>query len=213
MKVSEVPNIAHRPSWPQSASVDARQAEPGSAAAPSAAAPSTCASCQECGAPAGVHVLSGYEKGIPVIRRMCLACSEREGERVLSPARGGSRFRPSVVIATTGVALGLIAVLADDVPWSVHAGFGWRQWGGAGLAAVFVFLGALVGADFLLLAGVFLFVGSVGADWLGLSRVSGFGWKQQLLLVAGATVVGIALCGRLAGVTRWKRNPKPGLSK
>lgn len=109
--------------------------------------------------------------------------------------------------------MGLIALLADDFTWSVHAGFGWWQWGGAVLAGVFVFLGALVGADFLLLGGVFLLVGAVGADWLGLTRVPGFGWKQQMLLMAGAAVVGVGVCGRLAGVMRWIRDPKPGLSK
>lgn len=178
-----------------------------------AALPASVPSCHNCGAPASVHVLSRYERGNPVIRRLCLGCSEQEGERILARALASARFRPSVVVATIGVALGLIAVLADDFTWSVHAGFGWRQWGGAALASVFVFLGALVGVDFLLLAGVFLFAGCVSADWLGLSRVPGFGWKQQLLLMAGAAVVGAALCGRLTGLLRWLRNSGPGSSK
>ncbi len=212
MRVSEVPNVARRPSR-QLTSINTQTPQRAANLDAAAALPVSVPSCHNCGAPASVHVLSRYERGNPVIRRLCLGCSEQEGERILARALASARFRPSVVVATIGVALGLMAVLADDFTWSVHAGFGWRQWGGAALASVFVFLGALVGVDFLLLAGVFLFAGCVSADWLGLSRVPGFGWKQQLLLMAGAAVVGAALCGRLTGLLRWLRNSGPGSSK
>jgi len=156
------------------------------------------ASCEVCGQAARVHVLEGYVGGQPRTRRFCLPCADEAPLR----APGGDLARPrpglAVMLVLAGVTCAVLGLFGDFLIPQGHAGFGWRQTTGTVLGALVVFVGVLLRADVVALAGTYLLTAALLADWFGLTHGAGIGWKQQSLLGVGIGCVALALLGRYA---------------
>ena len=168
---------------------------------PAVAGPGTQgARCERCGQAARVHILEGYAQGQPIQRRFCLQCAPGFSPALPSLHVNRARLRITFLVGVIGVVLGTVGVFGDAFVPEGHAGFGWYQRAGVLLGALFVFVGILLRADLIALGGLLLFGGSLCADWVGLTRAPGIGWKQQALLGVSAACVVIALLGRCAAV-------------
>lgn len=154
------------------------------------------AACEVCGEVARVLVLEGYANGQPVLRRFCLKCAAEA-----APADAGvfgerTRVRLHVLVALVGLALCVVGLFGDFLIPPPHAGFGWHQQLGVFAGALLLVVGLLLRTEVIALGGAFLLAASLGADWFGLTRGPGIGWKQQVM-----TAVGV-LCLLAAGITR-----------
>ena len=154
--------------------------------------------CDVCGEAARVHVLEGYFRGEPVIRRLCFRCASRFPPSVLGGARDRPRIGIAALIGLAGVVFGMVGVFADALIPEGHAGFGWYQRTGVALAVVIALVGMLMRADVVMLGGLFLFVAALCADWIGGARTPGIGSKQEALLAIGTACVACALIARFA---------------
>lgn len=143
--------------------------------------------CQRCGAPARVQVLAGYAGGAPVLHRACLACADAALAAGPQARSARPRLRGTVLLA--GAVLLFVGLLGDWLVPDGRAGFGWHQRTGLLLGVVVSLLGLLVRVNFLTLLGAYLAGAALLADWTGLTRGPGIGWKQQLLLAAGGAVL------------------------
>jgi hypothetical protein len=154
------------------------------------------AACEVCGEVARVLVLEGYANGQPVLRRFCLKCAAEA-----APADAGvfgerTRVRLHVLVALAGLALCAVGLFGDFLIPAAHAGFGWHQQLGVFAGALLLVVGLLLRTEVIALGGAFLLAASLGADWFGLTRGPGIGWKQQVMLAVGV------LCLLAAGITR-----------
>lgn len=146
-----------------------------------------------------MHVLEGYVRGEPVVRRLCFQCASRFPPAVLEGPREKPRIRIAGLIGLAGVVFGAVGVFADAFIPEGQVGFGWYQRTGVALAVVIVLVGTLMRADIVALGGLFLFGAALCADWLGVARTPGIGSKQQALLAISAACVVLALVARFAG--------------
>ena len=153
--------------------------------------------CEVCGRPARVHILENYGHGQPIIRRFCLHCALENPRPVPVPEQAAPRTRITALIALVGVAIGVLGVLGDTLTLESHAGFGWFQRLGVFVGALIVFVATLLRADLIALGGIFIVMGSLCADWFGLARAPGIGWKQQALLACSGACLMLALLGRI----------------
>jgi hypothetical protein len=145
-----------------------------------------------------VHILEGYAQGQPIQRRFCLECAPGFSPALSRLHVNRARLRITFLVGVIGVVLGTVGVFGDAFVPEGHAGFGWYQRAGVLLGAVLVFVGILLRADLIALGGLLLFGGALCADWVGLTRAPGVGWKQQTLLGVSAACVVIAVLGRYA---------------
>ncbi len=153
--------------------------------------------CQECGALARVHVLETYRAGCALYEHFCVRCA-RSVPRPAPLAPQAARPSLPALIALTGVATAWLAVLADWIPgWSEHPGRGMYKAAAAVLSMLLVLTGAVLAADLLVIVGVLALDGTMAADWVGLARAPGLGWKQQWLLVVSLALVAVALAAHL----------------
>lgn len=162
--------------------------------------------CVQCGCAASVHVLEGYDRGRPVVRRFCLDCADDAAP--WSGPQPSAELRPGLpaLLALGGLVLVVVGLFGDFLVPQRHAGFGLYQQTGVVLAMLLVFIGALLRVGPLALAGVFLLAASVAADWFGLISGAGIGWKQQALTTVGAVLA----LGGLGVWLRGRRRLRPG---
>ena len=165
--------------------------------------------CEICGQPARVHILEAYADGKPVSRRFCLPCAASNPAPLALSRPRTARLRMSSLLALAAIVMGVVATFGDSLAPEAHAGFGWHQRGGVALGAIFLLVGTLMRADVIALGGAFLFGASLCADWLGITRAPGIGWKQQLLLGISAVCMLAALLGRV--VDRLQKSHRPSL--
>ncbi len=162
--------------------------------------------CRRCGQPARVHVLEGYQGGRPLRHCYCMPCAG-----VRSSPQTAARPRPlrlGLVLALAGLASAVVGLLGDLLIPEARVGFGWYQRSGVLIGALILFVGLLVRAEVVAVGGALLLGAAAGADWFGLTRGPGMGWKQQALLAAGAGCAGLALAARWAvvyGQRLWRR--------
>ena len=167
--------------------------------APSAAASDSIAMprCSACANPARVSVLKGYDEGAPVRVEYCSACADAlyspHRERV---ARGKSKLNLSTIILIMGALLVSVGVFADDFGHQGSDGFGPYQVAAVVLGCLVVVLGALLRIDLLVVPGVVLAALGALADVFGRVGTPGFGWRQQIAVVAGVILVAVALARR-----------------
>jgi hypothetical protein len=159
--------------------------------------------CELCGQSARVHVLEGYDSGRPILRHFCLPCAARDPAPLATSRPRGPRLRVSSLVALAGIVVGVVGVFGELLVPEGHAGFGWYQRCGVALGAVFMLVGTLMRADLIALTGAFLFGAALCADWLGITRAPGVGWKQQILLGICGVCVFAGLLGRVLA-----RHPK-----
>jgi len=166
--------------------------------------------CTSCGTIAVVHVLEGYTRGRPVVRHFCLNCAERATSLRGDAGTADGRLGANTLALISGVVLVVIGLFGDHLLPDRHLGFGWRQQSGLWLSIVALLIGLLLRVDLLMLGGAFLLAGSLGADWFGLTSGPGVGWKQQIVLAVGATLVtGAAIRQLLQWVLRRKGTRAP----
>jgi hypothetical protein len=144
--------------------------------------------CPVCGTESLVTVFSSGPGG--GLRQICNECErrrlwdEQSGPRQI--ARGWS-----TLLIYAGILLTLLTLTADRLSISGRTGFGWRQITGTEVGILVLILGFLAGWRLVSMAGLFLFVLSVGADVLHLGQAHGLGWrKQTALVVAGLLIAG-----------------------
>lgn len=152
--------------------------------------------CDVCGRPAVVHVLDRYLRGQPRLLRFCAACRARTHFGPAGAEAEAPRIRLSSLLALAGLACCLVGVFGDSLVLPSRPGFGLVQGGGLLLGLLIFFVGGLLRADLIALAGVLLAGASLGADLLGVVRGPGFGYRQQLLTAFGLAVLGLGLAAR-----------------
>ncbi|MBN1345163.1 MAG: hypothetical protein JXQ73_20885 [Phycisphaerae bacterium] len=157
--------------------------------------------CEICGEPARVRVLDRYANGEPVFRQYCLDCADRD-DPIGGPGSGPSSrhhltFASLMIVA--GLSISLLGALGDYVGVHSGVGIGWYQTIGIAVGALFVLIGALLGADVIAVFGTIVFGLAACADLMGFGGVAGIGWKQNLAIFAGVvlTFVGVLLRLRL----------------
>jgi len=168
------------------------------------------ARCEVCGDGARVLILEGYAEGQPVLRRYCLRCAaaapaetEVVGER--------PRMGVHVLVGLAGLVLCVVGLFGDYLVPPAHAGFGWHQQAGAAAGALILVIGLVLRMDVVALGGAFLLGASLCADWFGLTRGPGIGWKQQVMIAIGAA--GLLTGGirrKLVAARRTRRDPAHG---
>lgn len=177
--------------------------------------------CVQCGRAANVHVLEGYDRGRPVVRRFCLDCADDAAPWSGPQPSADLRAGLPPLVALGGFVLVVVGLCGDFLVPHRHAGFGLYQQTGVVLAMLLVFIGALLRVGPLALAGVFLLAASVAADWFGLISGAGIGWKQQAMITVGVVLtlggLGVWLRGRRRlrlSVLRWREDAaaRPTLS-
>jgi hypothetical protein len=149
--------------------------------------------CPVCGTASVACVLSSQDGGL---RQFCRECERRR----LANARSGVRQVASgqaKILIYAGILLTLLTLTVDRLSISGVAGFGWRQMTGAELGILTLVIGFLAGRGLLGMAGLFLLVLSVGADFLHLGRAPGLGWRKETALAVGSLL--------LAGGMFWQR--------
>jgi hypothetical protein len=117
-------------------------------------------------------------------------------------ARGSARL-----LIYAGLLLAVLTLTVDRLSIAGGTGFGWWQLTGTELGILGVVLGLVIGNGLLGVSGLFLFVMSLGADFLHLGRAPGLGWRKQTalgvasLLIAGGIIWEFTLKKRGAGST------------
>ncbi len=153
--------------------------------------------CSTCADPARVSVLKGYDEGAPVRVEYCSACADalyrRRRERV---AGGKSKLNLSTIILITGLLLVSVGVFADYFGHQGSAGFGAYQVAAIVLGGLVVVLGALLRIDLFVIPGLVLSALGALADVFGHVGTPGFGWRQQIAVIAGLVLVSVALARR-----------------
>lgn len=170
--------------------------------------------CERCGEPVRVRILEGYSDAQPVIRSFCMQCVEQVHPAKDARTAARPRVRVWVLPVLIGLGLGLTALLTDLLIPDAAPGFGMHQRTGLILGTLLGLVGVLLRVDLIVIAGMFIFVGALSADWFGLSRSPGFGWKQRavlglsLVLVLGALVTHLVqrMRHRYSSVSRSERN-------
>lgn len=165
--------------------------------------------CERCGAPAHLHVLQGYDHGAPHLRHRCLQCGEPDAVAVASPM---GRRRPGffTLALIFGLFIGFSGLFSDAYFPHEQSDLTWLHSGGVAVGALLVLLGALLGADVLVVGGMFLFAGSLMAWMFGLRSAPGLGIKQLVAIGASMAIIGLALAGGVA--KRWWK-VRPGGAK
>jgi hypothetical protein len=141
--------------------------------------------CPVCGTSSLVCVVSSHDGSL------CQVCRECERRRV-SKARSGVRQVASgqaKILIYTGILLTLLTLTVDRLSISGVAGFGWRQMTGAELGMLTIVIGFLAGRGLIGVAGLFLLVLSLGADFLHLGRAPGIGWRKETALAVGSLLL------------------------
>jgi len=156
--------------------------------------------CELCGRPARVHVLEGYAAGRPLRRCFCVPCAAAPSSSPRAAQARPARLRLRIVVGLAGVALALVGLLGDQLIPEGHAGFGWYQRIGALIGALVLFIGMLVRAEVVVAGGALFLGAALCADWFGLTRGPGIGWKQQTMLAVGGACVVLVLAGRRVAV-------------
>lgn len=152
--------------------------------------------CATCGQPACVHVLEGYDRGQRVVRRFCLDCVDSAAPWVGATPRGGLRPGLPVLAALCGLVLMVVGLFGDFLIPERRPGFGIYQQTGVLLAVPLLLVGVLLRVGPLALGGGLLLAVSISADWFGLASGPGIGWKQQLMIAAGALLTAGGLLWR-----------------
>jgi MYXO-CTERM domain-containing protein len=151
------------------------------------------AACEQCGRPARVRILEGYQRGQPVYRVRCVDCADR-----LLAAPRGSRWRAgratTLLLAVGGLALAAWAALFDRL--EVGAGLGWLRLAGLVGGALCVICGAVLNVPVLGLAGFATFTLTALLVVFALHGEPGFGWKQSAAVLGGLGVALLALWRR-----------------
>jgi hypothetical protein len=149
--------------------------------------------CEDCGRPARVCVLEGYASGMPVTKRLCLACADDERPRAeLQRAAGDRRplHRGTALIAS-GVLLAIASTSVDYIGITGSPGIGGYQLMGLGIGAICVLFGAMLRIELLAVAGAFALGLAACADLFGITGSKGVGWKEQCgYLVSALLIVG-----------------------
>lgn len=157
-------------------------------ATPQAAITGDPSCCEDCGRQARVVVLEGYTDGRPRRRAMCLAHAAERAPQALRRQPGPRRPSITTLIGIAGGVGAMIGLLGDSLTTAVPMTFGWSQGALVAAGGLIIFVGALLRADFVALAGTLLFIGGLCAEWLSGAPAEGFGVRQQ-----GFVVVGVAL--------------------
>ena len=162
--------------------------------------------CRACGRRANVHVLHGYEQGHPVYRRFCQRCADVQ----IAVAETTSRslgLKLSSLVGLAGASLLLIGLLGDYLIPEGHPGFGSYQRLGVLIGAALVGSGLITRAGVVAVAGALFGAASLFADYFGLTRGPGIGYKQQALVITGLAFVSLAVAIRV-----W-RSRRPHLAR
>jgi len=154
--------------------------------------------CEACGQPVRVKVLEGYADAQPVTRSFCLQCVENSRPLAREAPSSRQKLGVWIVPALIGVGLGMTALLTDPLIPDAAPGFGLYQRSGLVLGALLGLVGVLLRVDVIVIAGMFVFVGALSADWFGLARSPGFGWKQRAVLGLSLFLVLSAVLTHLA---------------
>ena len=154
--------------------------------------------CEQCRAPARVHVLEGYSRGKPIRRHYCLACADATPHPAppISLEHVRSRLSIASMLVFAGMLLVALGITVDHVGYHGTAGFGWKQAVSLVLGVFFVVLGALLHADLVAILGTVVFIVAVSADVYGTMGSPGFGWRQIAVTLAGVVLIALGLYRR-----------------
>ena len=150
--------------------------------------------CPVCGTESLVTVVSRSHEG--ELRQFCKECERRR----LWQERSGLRqiANNSVrLLIYAGVLLTLLTLTVDRLSIGGRTGFGWWQITGVEAGMLSLILGLIVGQGLLGMAGLFLLVLSLGADFLQVGHAPGLGWRNQTALAIASLL--------LAGGMLWER--------
>lgn len=146
------------------------------------------ARCPNCGSDALVTVLSDDGSGGKQLRRSCPDCRARDADRSRAELRRVQAGLAKLLV-TAGALLALLTATADNLAISGRAGFGWRQITGVELGFLAMVLGLFLRQALLGVAGLFLFLLSIGADLLQVGHVPGLGWRSHLGFVVATAML------------------------
>jgi len=156
--------------------------------------------CPVCRTESFVPVLSEGPGGDRVLRRFCRECERRTAAAVrvgqYEIALGLARL-----LVYAGVALGLLAFVADYLGVSGHSGFGWRQVTGTEVGFLVLAVGVLTRRMAPVVIGLLLLVVSLGADFWSLGRAPGIGWREEFALAVATALI---LAGSLWRRVLWR---------
>lgn len=151
--------------------------------------------CQECGRAARVIILEGYSDGSPRRRRLCLTHAADHAPRVSVVGAVARRPTLPTLFAVAGIIGAAVGMFGDSLSMVAPMTFGWSQGLAIAAGGLIIFVGALLRADFIALAGTLLFIGGLCADWFAAPN-AGFGIKQQGILAVSATLLAMPLFAR-----------------
>jgi hypothetical protein len=159
-------------------------------------------------------VLESYAGGAPQLRRFCLRCADRWS--LESSLNVALKPRPGVagLLALAGAVFVTVGLLGDYLAPGAQEGFGLHQSLGALAGLMLVLIGILLRAQVIALGGLLLLAVAVSADWFGVSRGAGIGWKQLAMIeigAAGLLLAGIYPFARDAVVRRLERTRRAAL--
>lgn len=143
--------------------------------------------CECCGQPARLHILEDYAGGQPRLRHYCLPCGAHWSASISPVAHDKPRPGTIVLVGLAGLTMFLVGLFADYLAPG-NPGFGWHQRTGLILGLSLTGVGVVLRAQLIALLGVFVLGASLTADWIGVARGAGIGWKQQAFMYVGLLI-------------------------
>lgn len=157
-----------------------------------------CPPCECCGEPSRLHILEDYAGGQPRLRHYCLPCGTQWSAAISPVTHDKPRPGTIVLVGLAGVTTLLVGLFADYLAPG-NPGFGWHQRMGLILGLSLTGAGLVLRAQVIALLGAFLLGASLTADWFGVARGPGIGWKQQAFMYMGLLIM------LAAAVLKWIR--------